>query len=378
MRKTALISFALSLLVFSGIFGASNILLPKAEKKVVEEVKAEDLGEGNVIEPLVEDELLFLVAGMDVAEDQVWPRTDTLILVHVDLVKGKINLISIPRDTRVFIDEDHGNDKVNHAHAFGGMTLTMRTIRDFLGIDLDYYAIVSYESVTRIVDALGGVDVNIPVPMYSGMRTLEPGMQRLDGEHALMAARFRAGYEDGDLGRVSMQQQLIVQIVKEMLKPRNIVRLPQLLDIYHDEVQTNLSLGKMSELIPLAGNFSGDGITKDRIPGEITSINGISYYEYDWEGTQAIVDKYLSDYKIAPVPQLNGDYDLYPDTYEDYEYEDDYAPVYEQPAYTEPYYEEPAYEEPAYTEPYYEEPAYEEPPADTEPEPVVTTEESTE
>ena len=166
MRKVGIITFLVSLLVFSGVFAASNMLLPKAVPKVQEEVITdEDLGEGNVIEQIVDDELLFLVVGLDEVTQQRWSRTDTLILVHADLATGEIHLISIPRDTRVFIDDEHGNDKINHANAYGGILKTMRTVRNFLGIDLDYYVEFDFEAVKHVVDAVGGVDVNVTVPI---------------------------------------------------------------------------------------------------------------------------------------------------------------------------------------------------------------------
>lgn len=306
MRKMSLITFLVSLTVFGGIFFFSNLTLPKVQARAQEKIKDEDLGVGNVIEQKVDNELLFLVAGVDEESDQLWSRTDTLILVHVQLDSGEINMISIPRDTRVFIDKEHGNDKINHANAFGGMRLTMRTIREFLGIDLDYYVEFTFDSVERIVDALGGVEVNIPVRIrtYKPDVNLFPGWQRLDGREALMFARYRKGYENGDIGRLQAQQHLITQMIKEILKPTNIPKLPSLLDVYYDEVNTNLSMKTLQGMLPMITNFSGDNITKAYVPGEALDIDGIYYYEYDPVGTQEMVDKYLRKYKIGPVARI--------------------------------------------------------------------------
>lgn len=373
MRKVGFITFAISLLIFSGIFAASNVLLPKAAPKIEEVIEDEDLGEGNIIEQIVDDELLFLVVGLDEDGQQRWSRTDTLILVHADLGTGEMHLISIPRDTRVFINEEHGNDKINHANAFGGIRLTLRTVREFLGIDLDYYVEFDFESVKHIVDAVGGVDVNVTVPIRTWPPNnpdvnLQPGWQRVGGEEALMFARFRKGYEDGDIGRLNAQQHLIVQMVKEMLKARNVVRLPQLLDIYFEEIHTNLALGKVRDLLPLASRFSGDNIKRTYIPGTPRDIDGIYFYEYDLAGTQAIVDEFLGDYKIQPVAEIIEDEETeaytYEEDYEEYtEYEEEYF-EYEEESYEEPeVYEEPgSYEEDTeYVEPAdYEDTEYDE------------------
>lgn len=355
MRKIGFITFLISLLIFGGIFAASNFALPKVQKIKVDEIKGEELGEGNVIEQVVDDELLFLIAGVDEEGEQLWSRTDTLMLVHVKFSTGDIHLISIPRDTRVFIDEEHGYDKINHANAFGGMQLTMRTIREFLGIDLDYFMQFSFESVEHIVDALGGVEVDVPVRIrtWNPDVDLHPGVQRIDGNEALMLARFRKGYENGDIGRLQAQQHLVKQIVKEMLKPTNLPKLPIMLDTFYDEVQTNISFAKLKDLIPMATNFSSDKIRTTHIPGEAQDIDGIYYAVYDQFETQKIVDQYLSEYKIAPVHTVveevesDGYYDETEDTYE--EYMDN---TYEEPSVEEPYVEEEYYEE--YSEEYVE------------------------
>lgn len=355
MRKIGFITFLISLLIFGGIFAASNFALPKVQKIKVDEIKGEELGEGNVIEQIVDDELLFLIAGVDEEGEQLWSRTDTLMLVHVKFSTGDIHLISIPRDTRVFIDEEHGYDKINHANAFGGMQLTMRTIREFLGIDLDYFMQFSFESVEHIVDALGGVEVDVPVRIrtWNPDVDLHPGVQRIDGNEALMLARFRKGYENGDIGRLQAQQHLVKQIVKEMLKPTNLPKLPIMLDTFYDEVQTNISFAKLKDLIPMATNFSSDKIQTTHIPGEAQDIDGIYYAVYDQFETQKIVDQYLSEYKIAPVHTVveevesDGYYDETEDTYE--EYMDN---TYEEPSVEEPYVEEEYYEE--YSEEYVE------------------------
>lgn len=361
MKKTGIITFLISLILFGGVFATSNFALPKVQKVEVEEIKGDDLAEGNVIEQKIDNELLFLIAGVDEEGEQLWSRTDTLMLVHANFDTGDIHLISIPRDTRVFIDDVHGYDKINHANAFGGMQLTLRTIRNFLGIDLDYFMQFSFESVEHIVDAMGGVEANVPVRIrtWNPDVDLHPGLQRLNGKEALMFARFRKGYENGDIGRLQAQQHLVTQMVKEMLKPHNITKLPAMLDLFYDEVQTNIGINKLKDLLPLAKNFSADKIKTTHIPGQEDVIDGIYYASYDQIATQEIVDTYLYEYKIAPVHTVTEELDI--DESEDYD-DEDYSEeeYYEEDAYEEEYSDEDYYEEDYYEEDYSEEEYYEE------------------
>lgn len=352
MKKMTFLTFFISLLLFGGLFVTADVVLPKKLVRAPEKISDEDLGKGNVIEQRIDNELLFLVAGIDDDGSQEWSRTDSLILVHVNFENGSINLISIPRDTYVYIDEEHGYDKVNHAHAFGGMKLTMRTLREFLGIDLDYYVQFNFESVKHIVDALGGVEVDVPVPIYHWASDvdLKPGRQRIDGKEALMFARYRKGYEDGDLGRMRAQQQLIVQTIKEALKAPNLPKLPVLLDIYYQEVHTNLSIGFIRDLLPMLSQFGSGSFDTAVIPGEPMEISEIYYYRYDEPETQALMDRMLADYKIHPVAHYEEEAwtEREPGVELPFEEEDDVywpeeteAPVYDEEPEPEPTYEEP-------------------------------------
>ena len=222
MKKKFIITFILSLALFAGIFWVANKVLDIMELTSKVEFVGSDLGEGNNIEQRVENELLFLVLGLD-SDDfsgatTEQNRTDTMILCKVNFDTGKIDILSIPRDSRVMVNGKL--DKINHAHHFGGLKLAMKTTRDFLNLDIDYYVRVNFFSVKDIVDALGGVEVDVPVQVDVAEDNvhLKPGKQVLNGKQALQFARFRAGYKEGDVGRVKAQQILIKALVKELTK----------------------------------------------------------------------------------------------------------------------------------------------------------------
>ena len=110
------------------------------------------------------DEYLILMVGVDQAAgeegNEDFTRTDTIMLLKANVKDGTIKLLSIPRDSRVLVRNTY--DKVNHAHAFGGIELTLQSLRNFLGLDIDYYVQVNYQALVNIVDAIGGVDYEVP------------------------------------------------------------------------------------------------------------------------------------------------------------------------------------------------------------------------
>jgi len=213
MKKKFIITFIISLVLFGGIFWVANRILDVMELTSKVEFVGNDLGEGNNIEQRVENELLFLVLGLD-SDDfsgatTEQNRTDTMILAKVNFETGKIDMLSIPRDSRVMVNGKL--DKINHAHHYGGLKMAMKTTRDFLNLDIDYYVRVNFFSVKDIVDVLGGIEVDVPVQVDVAEDNihLKPGKQILNGKQALQFARFRAGYTEGDLGRVKSQQLII-------------------------------------------------------------------------------------------------------------------------------------------------------------------------
>ncbi len=294
-----LLTFFIAVIVFAAVFlFGSEYLNGLQAKQSGDQLDEAALGIDNKIEPVVDLELLFLLVGVDEnQEDQRGnSRTDTIMLVKVDTKSHAIDIVSIPRDSRV---EVRGKmDKINHAHAYGGITLTMKTIRDFLNIDLDYYVKVNYEAVKEIVDAIGGVEVDVPftIDFPTENAYIKKGKQKLDGHNALAYLRYRKGHKTGDLGRVQAQQGFMASMFKQLLQPGNIPKLPQLLKTYYNQVETNVDLGHVIGMIPTALKFDGENIRTHTIPGEDGYRNNISYYFPNQKKTKQLVNELFSDY----------------------------------------------------------------------------------
>lgn len=161
--------------------------------------------------------------------------TDTMILANINNKDNRISLLSIPRDTKVNLP-GHGVNKINAASVYGGPEMAMETVSELVGMPVDYYILTNFNGFKDIVDALGGVTIDVEKDMnhhenaYGGAYDihLTEGVQKLDGEHALMYVRYRSD-ELGDITRTQRQQKLLAAIADEAMKPQSITKLHKLI-----------------------------------------------------------------------------------------------------------------------------------------------------
>lgn len=305
------LSFVISLVLFSLIFlgldktifsrdSSSTIVIDNDEEDLVTEKPKQKS----------KNELLFLLMGVD-AEDvkkSKGTRSDTMMLINVNFKTGKVNLLSIPRDTRVYIRGKE--DKIAHAHAYGRAELAVRTVREFLDVDLKYYVTVDYKAVTDIVEDIGGVYIDVPRYMkYDDPKADPPlhidikkGFQLLDGKNSHDFLRWRKNnnltVEIGDIGRIGMQQMFIKELVKQTLKPKNIFKIPSFIETYYDYVETNIPLTLMAKGALSAKKIDVDNMETNTVPGGSKRIAKISYWIYNIDETKEIVKEMFEDYLL--------------------------------------------------------------------------------
>ena len=173
MKKRYIVMGIMSLVIFIMFYTYSLKILNALDAISTTNIKGSDLDENNVIEPIHDHELLFLLAGVDQNDGKngEHTRTDTLMLIKANVDTGSFDIISIPRDCRIKVNGKL--DKVNHAHSYGGIKLTLKSLRDFLGVDIDYYVKIDFDAVVKVVDAIGGVEVDVPVTINEPAETLE-------------------------------------------------------------------------------------------------------------------------------------------------------------------------------------------------------------
>jgi len=227
------------------------------------------------------NQLTLLVVGKDLGKDTNVPRTDTLLLAFLNLRTNRCALVSIPRDLRVEIP-GYGYNKVNSAYVFGGLDLTRRTLQRLLGITIDYGIEVSLDGFKQLVDAAGGVTLDVEKRMHytdhwGGLYIdLYPGRQHLDGEQAMQYVRFRHDAE-GDIGRMRRQQKFLKALLARLESPTNAYRLPLLAKAAYSMLDTDLSLNQMLALALRAKQFAANGLLTATLPGTPEYIGGISY-----------------------------------------------------------------------------------------------------
>jgi len=196
--------------------------------------------------PVDRDIFTVLIAGQDNVGTH--GLTDTLMLASIDSASGTVDVVSIPRDTRV--DVSWQGPKINSVFAMTGGSIyrLMEEVEKLVGFMPDFYVVLDLQAFVELVDVLGGVRLNVPTRMqYSDPYdspplhiNLEPGYQTLTGEQAMHFIRYRTA--DGDLGRVQRQQYFLRAVVSESLRIRNVTRIPALMGIFGAYVDTNLPL----------------------------------------------------------------------------------------------------------------------------------------
>lgn len=196
-------------------------------------------------------------------------RADTIMIASYNPDKGTYKLASIMRDTYVSIP-GHGQNKINSANAFGGPELLRQTIKENFEVDLQYYAILDFQGFVRLIDTAfpQGVEVDVEKRMSANIDvTLEPGLQKLDGEHLLGYVRFRQDAV-GDFGRVERQQKVVREIGTQLTSVQTIPKLPKLIGVMTPFVNTNMNT---ADILFMARGFLSDegrSISTQRIPVE--------------------------------------------------------------------------------------------------------------
>lgn len=236
---------------------------------------------GETILPTFQKPTTIMLMGIDERKDDVG-RSDTLMILS--LSKDKASLLTIPRDTMVYI-EKRGYQKINAAYAYGGAKLARETVEDFLGIDIDHYVAINKARFAEVIDAMGGVDVYVERDMYyedpwddnGGLVIdLRQGRRHLDGDTAIQFVRFRDS--EGDVGRVRRQQAFMRACADKLTEPATLIKIPELLSVAVKAIDTDLTSG---EMLATAGSLknaeSAGNIKTGVVPGWLQYIDEVSY-----------------------------------------------------------------------------------------------------
>lgn len=249
---------------------------------------------------VAKDKATVMIMGVDERADDVG-RSDTLMFASIDPKKKQASLLSIPRDTRVHI-EKYGWDKINAAYALGGRKLTQSTVEDLLDTPVDHYICINTRSFPRIIDAIGGVDIDVEKRMYykdewddavpGGLIIdLYPGMQHMDGVTAMSYVRYRD--EEGDIGRIVRQQKFMKAVMDKITSPSIIVKLPSAISEVISSVDTDLSVRQLLEFAGALKEAQANGLHTEMVEGRPLYIDEISYWIPDIKRTRTSLAKML-------------------------------------------------------------------------------------
>lgn len=211
------------------------------------------------------------------------------MIARFDPRTGNISLLSFPRDSYVKVP-GHGGTKLTHAAAYGGPALAIKTVRELTGLPIHHYIQVDFDGFAAIVDAVGGVRINVDRGTVSPEGyAIRAGEQNLTGRGALTFARNRKGYGDGDFARIRNQQTVVTALVKKLSKRKNITRIPKVLDAASRHVQTDM---KVKQIVSLAKQYrAGDQkkIFSKTAPGGSGRVGGGSYVVLDQKKLRKIL-----------------------------------------------------------------------------------------
>ncbi|MCI1930601.1 MAG: LCP family protein [Clostridia bacterium] len=302
-------------LIFIVFAGASIFAYTKIKKnddssgKNSDSISASNL---NLLDSLTGKDMTLNLAVFGVDADQT--RTDVIFVVHYDSKTKKVNLISVPRDTRVEITDEMyqylkengkyipsgGICKINEVHSYAGKEkanyFAVKQLEDVLGIDIDNYILINFDAFSKIVDLVGGVDLYVPQDMYWNMTdtgdiliNLKEGEQHLDGAQAEQLVRFRR-YRNGDVDRVKVQQTFLKALADKVLSSDSLIKnMPEYIKTMYSDVKTDISLSDMIKYSNYLNKIDKDNITMDTIPGIGKYVGNVSYYIHDDAGTRALV-----------------------------------------------------------------------------------------
>ncbi len=233
-------------------------------------------------EPESPNAMNILVLGSDrrAEEGEQYGRSDTIILVHIDPDGDYLSILSLPRDLRVEVPR-HGKQKLNAAFAFGGPALTIQTVEQLTGVDINHYLEVDFQAFEDITDALGGVYVDVDRRYYNDndqweIIKLAPGYQLLEGADALDYVRFRHDL-NGDFGRMERQQRFLAAMREQAMGWELPLKLPGLIGALFDNVSTDLGATDILKLAYWGIRLGGERIRQVTLVAGTDEIDGASY-----------------------------------------------------------------------------------------------------
>ena len=306
--------------MFSNVTGYENvktdtkIILSKSKKMKKSDTSEQELSSSgkSLTEPFT-----MLLMGID-STDEVLDKNaiangDTLILITFNPKTLNATMISIPRDSYVPIAcwSDKAENKITHAAGYGTDCM-MQTIEDYFGVNIDYYAKINFKGLVKLVNAVGGVEVNVDADQTlctddssrGGQVCIKPGLQTLNGEQALVYARNRKQLANGDFGRGLHQQEIVMALIDKIKDIDKVSTFTKILDTISNSMDTNLTTKQLLSFYNI-----GKDIAKRSASKESSNLLNIQQLYLQGQG-QMIYDERMRMVLYNYVPNLNSKKDV--------------------------------------------------------------------
>jgi len=238
----------------------------------------------------------LLILGLDKEET----RADVIALLNYGPEQGKINILSIARDTRVYVRGKA--TKINALIAIGGEKLVAKAVEKLTGLSVDYYLVLNFEGFRKVIDTLGGVEIYVPINMdYDDPDQdlhihLRKGLQLLDGKKAEQFVRYRKGnrrgqgYTDGDIGRIKAQQEFMKALIDQKVKLRYLSKADDIYFILKKYMRTNIEIGDVRHYLKYLKNIKYQDVASYTIPGDSIYTNRTWYFICDRKRTRELIN----------------------------------------------------------------------------------------
>ena len=247
----------------------------------------------------------FVVAGTD----NDGALTDLILFCRYNSADNSLTALQIPRDTKV--QNKRWDKKINSAYGHGGTEVLYDEIEGLIGIRPEKYVVMNLKAFREVIDAIGGVEFNVPMRMYyedpfqNLVIDLQKGEQVLDGRHAEMFMRFRSGYKNGDVERNEAQRAFYDAVLDKILSGRTVLKVPKLLSIFNKNVKTDFTGNDIIKYIGKVPKLDREKVNIMALPGEGGYEGAVSYFFHDKEETEKIVKEYFKETRLSDSVHIN-------------------------------------------------------------------------
>lgn len=261
------------------------------------------------------NKIYFLVVGISGCEED-YKLADTIMLCSYDPKEQKASLLSIPRDTYVGKNKlkATASQKINAVYRNGdNIDGMVKSIENITGVEISNYIIIDTDALIEVVDAIGGVEFDVPIDMKYDDSTqdlhinLKAGYQKLNGQQAEWLVRFRHNndgtsypfeYGDNDIGRMRTQREFITATLKQTMKPENLLKITKIAQIAFNNIKTNVNFDTIKDYLPYAVSFNTENLKTGTLPGTPEKCNGVWIYTVNKKQTQQIVKELFEDEEV--------------------------------------------------------------------------------